>query len=60
MKKIPFSGPERLLNYEGLSEATGVAVATLKRLKKEGMPSYKVGGSIRFRLSEVLDYFNKE
>lgn len=51
---------ELLLTYAKLSAVTGLSVAFLKKAKmKYGLPHYKVGSLVRFRLSEVERWLNE-
>lgn len=46
---------DRLLSVRELADYLGVATSTLYswRTRGEGPPGYRVGGQLRFRLSEV-------
>lgn len=50
---------EPLLGYEDISKMTGLTVAFLTKARREyGLPSFKLGGSVKFRLSEVEKWIN--
>ena len=46
---------ERLLTVDQLAEALNVSRKTVYRLIDSGLPHYRVGAHVRFRLPEVLD-----
>lgn len=47
-------GFEPMLTYEQVSKLLGVSVIFLKKAKRSmGLPHYKIGAAVRFRLSEV-------
>ena len=47
---------ESALTVKELEEKFKLSRSTIYRLRKEGMPYYKVGGSIRFDEDEVRDW----
>lgn len=45
---------EPLLDFRTLAEASGLTESYLRKAKAHhGLPYYKIGGSVRFRASEV-------
>lgn len=51
MKRKDF---EKLMTYQQISDATGIGVPMLKKMRqRKQLPFYKIGRTIRFRLSEV-------
>lgn len=44
---------KRYLNSEEACKFLNVSIATLYRLKKEGLPYFKLGGSLRFDKSDL-------
>jgi excisionase family DNA binding protein len=54
---------EELLTKEELARHLKVGIRTIDRLRKAGLPDFKVGGSIRFKKDEVsfwLEQRNKK
>lgn len=49
------------INEKELSEIVGVSLSTLRmnRVFNKGFPYYKLGKSVRYKLSEVNDYIEK-
>jgi excisionase family DNA binding protein len=45
-----------ILNKEELAELLKVNIRTIDRLRKEGMPSFKVASNIRFDKKSVLEW----
>jgi excisionase family DNA binding protein len=44
---------EPLLTYEQLAETSKLTVSFIRKARSAyGLPSYKIGGAVRFRLSE--------
>ena len=52
---------EKWIKDTEVSEITGIARQTLinKRRKKEGIPFYRDGRSVRYKLNDVLDYMER-
>jgi excisionase family DNA binding protein len=44
---------EKLINMDDLSKLLGVSITTISRLRKQGMPALKIGGSIRFDPAKI-------
>ncbi len=55
-ESIPF-----WINEQKAAEITGIALQTLRnmRCKGVGLPIYKVGRSVRYRLDDVLAFMEK-
>ena len=53
----PRSGLPALLTADQLAHQLGVSVATIRRLRSDGLPTVMVGESPRFRLEAVLTWF---
>ena len=53
---------EKLMSAKDVAALFGVSVDTIHRLahKKGGLKGYKVGGSTRFRPSDVEEYINSQ
>ena len=51
----------KYLNESQVAEMTGVALSTLRnqRFLGEGMPYVKLGRSVRYSLSDVIDHMEK-
>jgi len=45
-----------LLNIEELARRLDIAVITIRRYVKRGMPTYKIGGKYRFNFDECLEW----
>ena len=53
--------PEKFVTAEELAEYLKVSVHTIRKWRKqERIPYYKLGRSLRFRVSEVLTKIKKE
>ncbi|MCY6957891.1 helix-turn-helix transcriptional regulator [Clostridium brassicae] len=50
---------KRFLTAKEVAEMLGVAQSTVYNLKKEGLPYFKIGGSIKFDKEEVLQWIDK-
>jgi excisionase family DNA binding protein len=48
------------LSKDKAAEILGVSRATIDRLRKKGLPSYKIGGLIKFDEDEVKEWFKKQ
>lgn len=45
---------EKLMDISEVAKATGLSVAFLRKARaKYSLPFYKMGGSVRFRISEI-------
>ena len=54
MAKAQVKQHEKLIDFQELSQQTGLTVSFLKKAKwKMGLPHYKIGKNVRFRLSEI-------
>ena len=52
---------ELMLDIEGLARKLGVSVATARRIAKRGeLPTYRIGGQLRFRDEEIDVWINKQ
>lgn len=47
---------DEFLTKEQLSQLLQITVRTIDRLREEGLPSLKIGKSVRFDKKEVLDW----
>jgi excisionase family DNA binding protein len=47
---------EDVMTKEQLAEYLKISVKTVDRLRKEGMPSFKVLNMVRFSASDVLEW----
>lgn len=53
--------PDRLVGIDEMAEILAISDATLYRLARERrVPCYQVGGRWRFRVSEVLEAFQRK
>lgn len=51
---------ERLITKAELAEETGLKVSFIEKAMREyGMPSFKLGAMVRFKLSEVENWVEK-
>lgn len=50
-----FFSPEDLAAYLGVSKTT-----IYRLVEKRSLPFYKIGGSLRFKESDVFDYIEKQ
>jgi excisionase family DNA binding protein len=51
---------EKLINTNELSELLGVSIMTISRLRKKGMPSLKIGGSVRFDPAKINEWMQSK
>ena len=51
---------KKLLTTEELCEYLQVNEQTLGRLRRKGLPYFKIGGAVRFDVNEVLEWTRKE
>lgn len=52
------SGPA-LLNREQIADALGCSTFTIDKLKRQGLPCFRVGDSPRFELAKCLEWFEQ-
>ena len=57
MSTLVSPSPERYIDKRELAEILQVSVRWIDSHREAGMPSYKFGRGVRFRLSEVVNYF---
>lgn len=52
---------EKLIHIDEMAEILGVTINAfrMKMFKDPNIPKYKIGGSLRFKKSEVLEYFRQ-
>ena len=56
-----FHHPMELLTIKEVAEFLKISIPTVRRLQQERrLPFIKVGGSVRFTKSDVLDYLKKK
>jgi len=48
-----------LLSTTELSSQLGISAATISRLRRTGLPSIRIGASVRFDLGQVLAYLKE-
>jgi excisionase family DNA binding protein len=51
---------EEILTKEELATYLKVTPRTIDRLRKTGLPSFKVGDSVRFKKDEVLKWLEEQ
>lgn len=49
-----------LIDKTKLAEKLNISVVTVNRELAKGLPSYKVGGQVRFDFDEVKEYYRKK
>lgn len=48
---------EKFLSKKQLEDATGLTTSFIEKAQaKYGLPYYKIGGMVKFKLSEVMDW----
>lgn len=52
--------PMEILTVEEISERLKISTRTVSRLRDKGLPSFNVGGSIRFDWAKVLEWINEQ
>lgn len=50
---------EPYITRQEVCDYLGISISTLMKLRKNGLPTYQVGGQKRFRLSDVNDFIRK-
>lgn len=55
----PVEPEQRLLSTNVIAERLGVSAVSIYRLRKEGMPKYRIGGRVLFDLEQVMDWLDK-
>ena len=50
---------KEILTKEELAEMLKIGVRTVDRLRREGLPSFKVGNQVRFDRDEVLKWLKE-
>lgn len=51
---------DEILTREELAKILKVTDRTVDRLRKDGMPYFKVGASVRFDKAKVLEWLNRQ
>lgn len=51
---------KELITIEQLGKNLNLTRATINSLRKKGLPTKKVGGSIRFDYEEVLEWIDRQ
>lgn len=52
--------PERFVGFQDLATLTGMSIAWLRKAQYQcGLPHYKIGNRVRFRISEVEEWFQE-
>lgn len=54
------SGASLLVDKQDLAQQIGVSASQIDRLRKLGLPSVKVGESVRFEPAKVLDWLREQ
>lgn len=49
-----------MVDKKELAKHFNVSIPTIDRLMKDGMPYYKIGRLVRFKLEEVENYLKEE
>lgn len=50
---------KKLLTAKEVAEILGVAQSTVYKLKKEGLPYLKIGGSVKFDEDDLAEWIEK-
>ena len=50
---------EPYITRQEVCDYLGISISTLMILRKNGLPTYQVGGQKRFRLSDVNDFIKQ-
>lgn len=59
-RKTQHKGPEKLIDAFELANITGLTVSFIRKAKDEyELPHYKLGHSLRFRISEVEEWISE-
>ena len=54
-----WSGNELYVTRQDVCRFLGISLPTLMKLRKEGLPTYHLGGQRRFKLSEVEQFISR-
>jgi excisionase family DNA binding protein len=49
----------KLVNTDELAKQLGVSPMTVFRLREKGLPTIKVGNSVRFDLNDVIEWMKR-
>lgn len=52
--------PQQVMNKEQLCKFIGISRSTLDALRKQGLPWYRLGKSVRFNLEAVLEWLKEQ
>ena len=50
---------EPYITRQEVCDYLGISISTLMKLRKNGLPTYQVGGQKRFRLSDVNEFIKQ-